>query len=188
MPLFTLIAGPNGSGKSSLSEWVDLVARGLLLDADAIAREMNPLNPQNAAFAAGRRLLERANRHLRQKESFAVETTLSGKGSLAMMAKARSRGYEVHLIFVALDGPERSIQRIRTRASLGGHFVPDSDVRRRYKRSIDRLPAALRLADIANVYDNSSDQHRLILVVKNGVAISRSSDLPAWVQKANAGV
>ena len=105
-----------------------------------------------------------------------------------MIAEARSRGYEVHLIFVALESPERCIERVRTRASLGGHFVPDSDVRRRYKRSIDRLPAALRLADMAKVYDNSSDQHRLILVVKNGVAISRSSDLPAWVQKANAGV
>ena len=54
MPIFSLIAGPNGSGKSTLTEWVDLEHDGLLLDADAIARVMNPSNPRAAAIAAGK--------------------------------------------------------------------------------------------------------------------------------------
>lgn len=98
------------------------------------------------------------------------------------MDRARSLGYEVHLIFVALDSPERCIARIRARALRGGHFIPDADVRRRYKRSIANLPEAIRAADIAKVYDNSGDEHRLILTVKEDVVVSRSKELPRWAQ------
>ena len=98
------------------------------------------------------------------------------------MDRARAFGYEIHLIFVALDSPERCIARIRARALRGGHFIPDADVRRRYKRSIANLPEALRAADIAKVYDNSGDEHRLVLTVRRGSVIGRSIELPLWVQ------
>ena len=182
MPILTLIAGPNGSGKSTLTEWVDLKDRGLLLDPDAIARIMNPLNPRRAALAAGRDILKRIEECLDRGESLAVETTLSGQTSLALIDKARARGYETHLIFVALDSAERCIARIRTRVLRGGHFIPDADVRRRYKRSIANLSEGLRAADIAKVYDNSGDEHRLVLTARNGVVISCAKEVPRWAQ------
>jgi len=182
VPVLTLIAGPNGSGKSTLTEWVDLEDRGILLDADATARMMNPSNPQGAAIAAGKEILKRIDGCLGRNESLAVETTLWSRASLALMDRARALGYEIHLTFVALDSPERCIARIRTRALRGGHFIPDADVRRRYKRSIANLPEALRAADIAKVYDNSGDEHRLVLTVRSGVVISRSKELPDWAQ------
>ena len=52
MPTLTIIAGPNGSGKSTLTRSVDFEGRGRLLDPDAIARGLNPLNPSAAAIAA----------------------------------------------------------------------------------------------------------------------------------------
>jgi predicted ABC-type ATPase len=120
VPTFTLIAGPNGSGKSTLTEWVDLEGRGLLLDADAIARSLNPSNPRGAAIAAGKTSLKRIEGCLDRRESFAVETTPSSRASIALIDRARSRGYEIHLIFVALDSPERCIARIRSRTMRGG--------------------------------------------------------------------
>jgi predicted ABC-type ATPase len=126
--ILTLIAGPNGSGKSTLTEWVDLEDRGLLLDADAIARILDPVNPQTAAIAAGKEILRRIRECLARSESFAVETTLSSRTSLALMDRASARGYEIHLTFVALDSPERCIARIRTRVLRGGHSIPDADV------------------------------------------------------------
>jgi predicted ABC-type ATPase len=36
--------------------------------------------------------------------------------------------------------------------------------------------------DIAKVYDNSGDEHRLVLTARNGVVISRSKELPPWAQ------
>ena len=102
------------------------------------------------------------------------------------MDRARELGYEIHLIFVALDNPERCIARIRARSLRGGHFIPDADVRRRYKRSIANLPEALRAADIAKVYDNSGDKHRLVLTVQRGVVINRLAALPPWAQRYDA--
>ena len=186
MPTLTLIAGPNGSGKSTLTEWVDLEGRGLLLDTDAIARTIDPATPQRAAIAAGREMLKRIDRCLHRQASFAVETTLSSRGSLGLIDKARAQGYEIHLTFVALDSPERCIARIRTRVLRGGHSVPDADVRRRYDRSLENLPTALRMADIAKVYDNSGDKHRLVLTVQRGLVINRLAALPPWAQRYDA--
>jgi predicted ABC-type ATPase len=182
VPILTLIAGPNGSGKSTLTEWVDLEGRGLLLDPDAIARTIHPAAPRLAAIAAGREMLQRIDGCFSRKVSFAVETTLSGRGSLQLIREARAEGYEIHLTFVALDSPERCIARIRTRALRGGHSVPDADVRRRYERSLSNLPAALYMVDIAKVYDNSGDKHRLVLTVQSGVVIYRMATLPNWVR------
>jgi predicted ABC-type ATPase len=125
-------------------------------------------------------MLKRIDGCLDRNESLAVETTLSSRASLSLMDKARARGYEIHLTFVALDSPERCVARIRNRALRGGHFIPDADVRRRYKRSIANLPEALRAADVALVYDNSGDEHRLVLTMRSGVVISRSKELPHW--------
>jgi predicted ABC-type ATPase len=84
-------------------------------------------------------------------------------------------------VFVGLGSPDRCISRIRNRAALGGHFVPDTDVRRRYARSIANAEAALRLADTAKFYDNSGAGHRLVLVAKAGVLVWRAKVVPAWL-------
>src|SRR5262249_3988543 len=73
---------------------------------------------------------------------------------------------------------EQCIARIRNRASRGGHFVPDADVRRRYTRSMANGAEAIRLADIADVYDNSEDGHRLVLAAKAAVVVWRAARLP----------
>ena len=88
MPTLTLIAGPNGSGKSTLTRSVDFEGRDRLLDPDAIARELNPLDPAAAAMAAGRDVLKRTTDYLNQGVSFAVETTLSGRGRVDLIREA----------------------------------------------------------------------------------------------------
>lgn len=98
-----------------------------------------------------------------------------------MLRKAKSLGFDVHLVFIGLDGPERCITRIRNRAALGGNLIPEVDVRRRYRRSIVNASQALRLADIARFYDNSSDRARLVLVAKSGNVVWSEEPLPKWV-------
>ena len=181
MPTLTVIAGPNGCGKSTLTRSVDFEGRDRLLDPDAIARGMNPLNPSAAAIAAGREVLKRTAEYLNRGVSFALETTLSSRNRVDLIRQAKSRGYEIHLVFVGLDSPERCIARVRNRAARGGHFIPDADVRRRYARSIANAALALRLADTARFYDNSEDGHRLILVANAGVVVWRGEALPEWV-------
>ncbi len=55
MPTLTVIAGANGSGKSTLTKLS--AGSTLLIDPDAIAREIDPINPASAAIAAGRQAL-----------------------------------------------------------------------------------------------------------------------------------
>jgi predicted ABC-type ATPase len=52
------------------------------------------------------------------------------------MREAVERGFRVHLIYVCTDHAEENVQRVRARFSLGGHDVPDEDIRRRYERSL----------------------------------------------------
>ena len=120
--------------------------------------------------------------YLNRRESFAIETTLSSRGRLDLIRKARTRGYEIHLVFIGLDSPERCISRIRNRAAMGGHFIPDADVRRRYARSTANGAQALRLADSAKFYDNSGDSARLILVANAGTVIWQAEEMPGWVR------
>ena len=182
MPTLTVIAGPNGSGKSTLTGSVKFEGRGRLLDPDAIARRLNPLNPSAAAIAAGREVLNRTADYIDRGVSFAVETTLSGRGRLDLIRNAKSRGYEIHLIFIGLNSPERCVTRIRNRAARGGHFIPDADVRRRYARSVANAAQALRSADIAKFYDNSGDGARLVLVANAGIVVWQAEPVPEWLR------
>ena len=182
MPVLTLIAGPNGSGKSTATRWVDIEGRDRLLDTDAIARRLNPSNPSAAAMEAGREVLKRIEDYLGSEVSFVIETTLSSRKHADLIRRAKSRGYEIHLVFIGVDSVETSIARVRVRAALGGHSVPDADVRRRYERSLANCAKALPLVDYCRLYDNSGDGHRLILVARSGAIVWRAESLPQWAE------
>ena len=115
--------------------------------------------------------------------SFAVETTLAGNGPIDTMRSAKGKGFDVFLIYVALDGPEQNIKRVRERAARGGHFVPDEDVRRRWHRSMANLPEALRIADEAVLYDNSGTERRRVLEARGGQIVWMAEDAPEWVRE-----
>jgi predicted ABC-type ATPase len=182
VPILTLIAGPNGAGKSTFSKWLDFEGRDRLLDPDAVARAIDPYNPQSVAVAAGREVAKLIRAYFLAGVCFALETTLSGRTRLELIREAQRRGYRVHLAFIGLDTAERCVARIQTRAMAGGHFIPASDVRRRYGRSMAHLRAAVALADLAKVYDNSGDGHRLVLFTERGIVRWRAEQMPAWAE------
>ena len=74
-----IIAGPNGAGKTTFA--LDLIDAGIIshyLNADDIAREISPADPQKANVKAARIFLKRLKQLSIGDESFAFETTLSG--------------------------------------------------------------------------------------------------------------
>ena len=188
MPVLTVFAGPNGSGKSSINHRLEFEGRDNLLEADAIAKRIDPDNPRQAAVAAAREVIRRTREYLNNRQSFSIETTLSSGSTLATIRDARKQGFSVRLIYVCLDNPERSIQRVRERVAQGGHDVPDADVRRRYSRSLLNLPAALRMVDQAVVYENSEAEPRKALETRAGVITWRGMNEPAWVTRACEGL
>jgi predicted ABC-type ATPase len=84
-------------------------------------------------------------------------------------------------LFIALGSPEKNINRIRERVARGGHFIPDPDVRCRYARGFENLSEAVRMADIAKIYDNSGDKAILVLRAEGGQVVWRAGLLPEWL-------
>lgn len=90
------------------------------------------------------------------RESFAFETTLSGKGYLARLNRWKSFGYRIEIVYLRLDTAQLALRRIAMRVKQGGHPIPRADVLRRFTRSWDNFTDTYRpLADRWTVYDNS---------------------------------
>jgi len=77
-----IIAGPNGAGKTTFAEeFLPKEANcPVFVNADLIAAGLAPFDPDRVAFKTGRLMLEEIYRNVRRGESFAFETTLSGRG------------------------------------------------------------------------------------------------------------
>jgi predicted ABC-type ATPase len=110
VPVLTVVGGPNGSGKSSVIRSVEFEGRENLLEADAIAKRINPANPRRAAVAAAREVIRRIREYLKNHQSFSIETTLSSNSTLATMRQAQAHGFIVRLVYVCLV-PELSLHQ-----------------------------------------------------------------------------
>jgi len=150
-PTIYLIAGCNGAGKTTFAkEFLPKEVKCLrFLNADEIARGLSPLKPSAGAVRAAWLLLTHVDESLHHRETFALESTLSGKTYIRLFKRARKLGYELELHYLWLSSPSQAVARVRQRVKLGGHNVPVSDIRRRFKRSLvhlldDYLPLATR--------------------------------------------
>lgn len=123
-PILTIIAGPNGSGKSTFTRSTSEALRVPVIDPDLEARNLQPDNPEAAAIAGGKQAIKRARAYLASEQSFAVETTLSGNTYLRMMVEAKTRGWQVNLIYVGVDDVQICIERVAQRVATGGHNRP----------------------------------------------------------------
>jgi predicted ABC-type ATPase len=108
----------------------------------------------SAAWHEGRRLLERA---IAERLDFAFETTLGGRTITALLERAASRGFEVRVWYVGLNGPELHIARVRARVAKGGHDIPEPRIRERYDASRLNLIRLLPGLSELWVYDNSRE-------------------------------
>src|SRR5438477_9485870 len=79
-PTIYIIAGCNGAGKTTFAkEFLPSIGVIRFLNADEIARGLSPLRPEVVAFKAGRLLLGELRELIDRQETFALESTLSGR-------------------------------------------------------------------------------------------------------------
>jgi predicted ABC-type ATPase len=133
-----------------------------------------------SAIDAGRTVLQLARGFLFHKQSFLVETTLSGNTYLRMMVRAKSLGYTVVLFYVGTTDVSINLERVRNRVADGGHDVPEEDQLRRYPRSFANLRKAFELSDEAVLYDNSTILGHVEIAVKGNRGIQINEPLPEW--------
>ena len=153
-----IIAGPNGAGKTTFAyEFLPIEAECLnFINADLIAQGLSPFQPGRMAIEAGRLMIKSIDECARKNESFAFETTFSGKGYLRKIDNWKSQDYEIIIYFLKLSSVDLAIERVKLRVSQGGHNVPEDIIRRRFDKSWKNFQEIYKLlVDSWTVFDTS---------------------------------
>ena len=153
-----MIAGPNGAGKTTFARQYLSKETAIIhfINADLIAAGLSPLAPAGAALRAGRLVLSEIERLSRERESFAFETTLSGRRYIQRFQSLKTLGYKIEFVYLRVASPKLALKRIASRVKQGGHDVPKADVIRRFDRSWNNFINIYQpLADAWVVYENS---------------------------------
>ncbi len=167
-PLCVVIAGPNGAGKTTFARRYlsGVVQIEHFVNADLIATGLSPLAPSSAAVRAGRLVLQEIERLVRARESFSFESTLSGRGYVALLKRLKRLGYRIEIVFLRVASPRLALRRIEARVRQGGHDVPRADVIRRFDRGWSNfLNMYQPLADAWVIYENSG---RIAIEIDSG--------------------
>ncbi len=160
-----IIAGPNGAGKTTFarSYLLNEADFSAFINADMIAEGLNPFDPERAAFAAGRVMLRMMDEYVRRGESFAFETTLSGRTYARAIPEWQAMGCTVRLCFLRLPSAEMAVSRVQNRVREGGHHVDADVVRRRFDAGWRNFQQLYRdIVDEWILYDASQDAPRIV--------------------------
>ena len=164
-PNLIIIAGPNGAGKSTVADFL-LANRSIetYVNADVIAKGIATSVQATSDISAGRILLQVVHEALSRGQTVAFESTMSGLTWRKLITEAKQLGYEVTICYVAVLSESISVQRVAKRVLEGGHDIPESTIKRRYRRSLQLGLREYRdLADYWYFFDNSSDRAKLLV-------------------------
>lgn len=163
-----MFAGPNGAGKSTFykdakfleGEQPFWIINPDLLTSEIAGREALDWLPANGV--ALDRIMTWLEASVAMYRPVGFETVLSSDKYFAFVDRAIARGFELHLIYVALRSPELHLERVRKRVSEGGHGVDSGKILARRLRSFANLERVFPKAAFAQVWDNSGSEPKLL--------------------------
>jgi predicted ABC-type ATPase len=167
-PVLWLVAGANGVGKTTYARDHIQSYSGTksFVNLDEIARGLSPFEPEAERVRAARISLNYLNSVLHMprpengnadfRKSISLETTLAGLTHLRTIDRAKANGWQVHLLYFAVQSPELALARIARRVSEGGHDIPEADARRRFERSLQNFGLYATKCDLWRVFDNNA--------------------------------
>ena len=120
------------------------------------------LSPGERDMRAGRLMLGRLEMLLDDGADIVLETTLSSRLYARRIPDWRAKGYSIGLIYLRLPDVETSIARVAHRVTMGGHGLPERDLRRRFGRSLANLDAYKALVDEWEVWDSGGSDPILV--------------------------
>lgn len=165
MPKLFVISGCNGAGKTTASYTIlpEMLNCTEFVNADEIAKELDPFAPENVALRASKLMLERMMELVRKKADFAIETTLATKSLRNIILDAQEQGYSVTLVYFWLNVPQLAIERVKLRVASGGHNVDEAVIVRRYYVGLKNLlKMYIPIVDYWITIDNSSTKFEII--------------------------
>lgn len=185
-----VLAGGNGAGKTTFYR-LFLAPRGIkLLNPDMAAAAIDPESPERAGYAAAHLVSRLGDDLLDQGVSFCFETVFSHESKIDFVARAKSLGYKIILVYIQLDTPALNEARVHQRVAEGGHNVPPEKTRSRIPRTMKHIAAVLPLVDEARLLNNSlrDNPYRQVAVVKRGRRIKAVDPLPKWAAEILCGI
>ncbi|QTD45698.1 AAA family ATPase [Ottowia testudinis] len=208
-PVIYVLAGVNGAGKSSIGGHLLTRAALAWFNPDQFARELvaaTGCDQTEANATAWQEGMRRFDEAMAAGRSFAFETTLGGH-SVAARLRDAARTHDVLVWFCGLASAELHLARVRNRVVAGGHDIPETKIRERWRTAIANLIALLpHLAEV-RLFDNSATvapgeavpDPVPVAVIRHGRLVSPAADdlaalqrTPAWakavVQAALDGV
>lgn len=196
-PAIHVIAGVNGAGKSSIQGALIIEGGGTYYNPDEAARkimEANPGLPQTAANSvAWHKGVELLTEAIERKLDFTFESTLGANTIPGILREAAEQGIAIRVWYVGVSSPELHIARVRKRVRLGGHPIPEEDIRRRYQSSRYNLIELIPHLTSLRVFDNSFEadpedgvapKPLLILHMESGKIVGPPdlTGTPAWAK------
>ena len=160
-----IIAGPNGAGKTTFArEFLPNEANcPTFVNADLIAAGLSPFNPEAVSVRAGRLMLEEIGNHVHNRQSFAFETTLSGRVYFHNILQWQKIGYHVKLLFLSLPNADVAVARVAARVAQGGHNIPEEIIRRRFEAGLKNFDMLYKQqVDAWMLYDNSESKPKIL--------------------------
>jgi len=152
-PVVVALAGSNGAGKSTFFH-AHLADTGLrFVNADDLAVAMGLGAYEAAEIAASLRA-----GLVGQRESFVFETVLSDPvgAKVSELVETGRNGMHVVMVFIRVDSPETSKQRVAMRVMQGGHDVPDEKIEARFQRTLANLERAIEALPVVIIFDNTN--------------------------------
>jgi predicted ABC-type ATPase len=147
MPTVLIVAGPNGAGKTTLANALlaDRAEPFEFVNADEIARRIVGRSAgRSADLLAGRKMLMLLDELTVQRRDIALETTLATLSYARRITAWRAEGYRVELVYLRLASIDQSLERVRRRVEMGGHDIPEVDIRRRFPKSLEYLDSVYK--------------------------------------------
>ena len=130
----------------------------IFVNADEIAKGLNPLDPTSVSIESGKLMLDRIENLLAQRKTFAIETTLATKSYVNLVKNAKAKDYKVVLLYFWLESPQYAKERVRMRVKEGGHDIPEDVIERRYWRGLANFFELFApIVDWWALYDNNKD-------------------------------
>ncbi len=180
-----VLAGGNGAGKSTFYKSSLLSRKGVLfVNADMIAKQISPENPEQVSYEAASLVGRIRDEILTKGISFCFETVFSHESKIDFIAKAKSLGYQVILVYIHLDTLALNEARVHQRIWEGGHSVPREKIRSRLPRTMKNVAVVLQLVDEARLLENSSHDKpfQQIALIRKGRRIQTIDPLPSWAK------
>lgn len=178
-----VLAGGNGSGKSTFYKHY-LETRGIkFLNADLIAKEINPDHPETVSYEAANAAKDIREEMLDKGEVFCFETVFSHPSKIEFVQLAKAKGYSVVLVYIHLNDSSLNEARVHQRTTEGGHDVPTDKIHSRIPRTMQCIKRAAMLVDEVWILDNSSESDRFkqIAVKKNDKIEIKVDPPPEWL-------